>query len=56
VIRYFCNRIAVIYCGEIVEIGDADEIFFKPRQAYTQALLAAVPESDPRRHSLLHAA
>jgi peptide/nickel transport system ATP-binding protein len=56
VIRYFCNRIAVMYRGEIVEIGDADEICFKPRQTYTQALLAAVPEADPRRRNLLHAA
>jgi len=56
VIRYFCNRIAVMYRGEIVEIGAADEICFKPRQAYTQALLAAVPEADPRRRNLLHAA
>jgi peptide/nickel transport system ATP-binding protein len=56
VIRYFCNRIAVMYRGEIVEIGAADEICFKPRQAYTQALLAAVPEADPRRRNLLRAA
>ncbi len=56
VIRYFCNRIAVMYRGEIVEIGAADEICFRPRQAYTQALLAAVPEADPRRRNLLHAA
>jgi len=56
VIRYFCNRIAVMYRGEIVEIGGADEICFNPRQPYTQALLAAVPEADPRRRNLLHAA
>ena len=56
VIRYFCNRIAVMYRGEIVEIGPADDICFRPREAYTQALLAAVPEADPRRRSLLSAA
>lgn len=55
-IRYFCNRIAVMYRGEIVAIGAANEICFKPRQPYTQALLAAVPEADPRRRNLLHAA
>ena len=56
VIRYFCNRIAVMYRGEIVEIGPADDICFRPREAYTQALLAAVPEADPRRRNLLSAA
>ncbi len=55
VIRYFCNRIAVMYRGRIVEIGPADDICFRPREAYTQALLAAVPEADPRRRNLLHA-
>jgi len=54
VIRYFCNRIAVMYRGQIVEIGPADDICFRPREAYTQALLAAVPEADPRRRNLLH--
>jgi ABC-type oligopeptide transport system ATPase subunit len=39
-----------------VEIGAADEICFRPRRAYTQALLAAVTEADPRRQNLLHAA
>jgi peptide/nickel transport system ATP-binding protein len=56
VIRYFCNRIAVMYRGRIVEIGPADDICFRPREAYTQALLAAVPEADPRRRNLLRAA
>ncbi len=56
VIRYFCNRIAVMYRGQIVEIGPADDICFRPREAYTQALLAAVPEADPRRRNLLSAA
>jgi peptide/nickel transport system ATP-binding protein len=56
VIRYFCNRIAVMYRGQIVEIGPADDICFRPREAYTQALLAAVPEADPRRRNLLGAA
>ncbi len=56
VIRYFCNRIAVMYRGQIVEIGPADDICFRPREAYTQTLLAAVPEADPRRRNLLSAA
>lgn len=56
VIRYFCNRIAVMYRGRIVEIGAADEICFRLREPYTRALLAAVPEADPRRRNLPHAA
>jgi peptide/nickel transport system ATP-binding protein len=47
VIRYFCNRVAVMYRGEIVEIGDADAICARPTQPYTQRLLAAVPAADP---------
>jgi len=53
VIRYFCNRVAVMYRGEIVEIGSADDICTHPQQAYTKALLAAVPEATPARRSLL---
>ncbi len=54
VIRYFCNRVAVMYRGEIVEIGDADDICARPTQPYTQKLLAAVPEADPAHRFLLH--
>ena len=44
VVRQVADRILVMYLGEIVEEGVADEIFERPRQAYTQRLLAAVPE------------
>jgi peptide/nickel transport system ATP-binding protein len=47
VIRYFCNRVAVMLRGEIVEIGQTDDICDRPQQPYTQRLLAAVPEADP---------
>ncbi len=53
VIRYFCNRVVVMYRGSIVEVGTADAICTHPTQPYTQALLAAVPEADPARPSLL---
>ena len=46
VIRYFCDRIAVMHRGEIVEIGTADTICARPQMPYTQRLLAAVPEHD----------
>jgi peptide/nickel transport system ATP-binding protein len=53
VIRYFCNRVAVMFRGEIVEIGDADAICDHPQQPYTRALLSAVPAADPAHRSLL---
>lgn len=43
VIRYACDRLAVMYLGEIVEEGDADELFETPMHPYTKALLSAVP-------------
>jgi len=45
--KYFCDRIAIMYLGRIVEIGPAEEIFAHPRHPYTKALLAAIPEPDP---------
>jgi len=49
VIHHVCDRIAVMLDGKIIEQGDRDEIIGEPRQAYTKALLSAVPEPDPRR-------
>jgi len=43
VIRYVCDRLAVMYLGEIVEEGNADELFETPMHPYTKALLSAVP-------------
>jgi oligopeptide/dipeptide ABC transporter ATP-binding protein len=43
VIRQICDRIAVMYLGRLVEIGDADAIYAHPRHPYTGALLSAVP-------------
>ena len=46
VVRQVSTRIAVMYLGSIVEIGNADDIFSNPSHPYTQALISAVPTSD----------
>ena len=45
--KFFCDRIAIMYLGKVVEIGPTDEIFANPRHPYTRALLAAIPDIDP---------
>ncbi len=47
--KYFCDRIAIMYLGRVVEIGPTEEIFANPRHPYTQALLKAIPDPDPDR-------
>jgi ABC-type glutathione transport system ATPase component len=49
VIRYISDRVAVMHRGRVVETGTAEEIFTRPRDPYTQALLDAVPDADPER-------
>ncbi|MCP4020987.1 MAG: ABC transporter ATP-binding protein [Desulfobacteraceae bacterium] len=45
--RYICDRIAIMYLGNIVEIGPTEEIINNPRHPYTKALITAVPVPDP---------
>ena len=48
VVRHVADRIAVMYLGKIVELGDRDEIYSAPKHPYTRALLSAVPIPDPQ--------
>src|SRR3954453_19269395 len=45
--KFFCDRVAIMYLGRIVEIGTVDQIFEDPKHPYTQALIRAIPEPDP---------
>ena len=49
VVRHIADRVAVMYLGRIVEIGDVDTIFEAPAHPYTQALLSAIPIPDPAK-------
>ena len=47
VIEHFCDRVAVMYLGRIVELADRDDIYANPQHPYTKALLSAVPTPTP---------
>ncbi|MBI4977274.1 MAG: ATP-binding cassette domain-containing protein [Spirochaetes bacterium] len=50
VVRYICDRVAVMYAGKIVELGPVEEIFNRPRHPYTKTLIGSVPNPDPDMH------
>ncbi|WP_435317776.1 ABC transporter ATP-binding protein [Haloarchaeobius sp. TZWSO28] len=52
VIREICDRVAVMYLGEIVEVAPTEELFQNPQHPYTKALLGSIPEPDPRKRGL----
>jgi peptide/nickel transport system ATP-binding protein len=47
--KYICDKIAVMYLGNIVETGSFEEIYTNPMHPYTKALISAVPEADPEK-------
>lgn len=47
VVKYFCDRIAVMYFGKIVELASSDELFKNPLHPYTKSLLSAIPKPNP---------
>ena len=57
VVRYLADRIAVMYLGRIMEVGETDDVFNGPHHPYTEALLSAVPsvDGDERAASLYRA-
>jgi peptide/nickel transport system ATP-binding protein len=47
--KFFCDRIAIMYLGKIVELGPSEDIYDSPKHPYTVSLLEAIPEPDPAR-------
>jgi oligopeptide/dipeptide ABC transporter ATP-binding protein len=47
-VRYVSDRMAVMYLGSMVEIGPSNEVYFRPKHPYTQFLVEANPEPDPK--------
>lgn len=55
VVKHISDRIAIMYLGRIVEIGDGEEVYEKQRHPYTRALIAAIPVPDPHRRTEMKA-
>jgi oligopeptide/dipeptide ABC transporter ATP-binding protein len=49
VVKHVSDRIAIMYLGHVVESGDGEEVYRRPRHPYTRALISAIPQPVPRR-------
>ena len=54
VIERVCHRVAVMYLGQIVELGSRRDVFENPQHPYTKRLMSAVPIPDPSRRTMSH--
>jgi len=52
VVQYISDRVAVMYLGEIVELGSSDQVYHNPLHPYSKALLASIPSIDPTKRSV----
>ncbi len=48
-VAHVCDRVAVMYLGQIVELTETERIFYSPKHPYTEALMSAIPDIDPDR-------
>jgi oligopeptide/dipeptide ABC transporter ATP-binding protein len=53
VVRHMSDRVAVMYLGSVMELADSRTIYEEPRHPYTQALIAAIPKTDPTKRGII---
>ncbi len=51
VVRHICDRVAVMYLGKIMELGETEDLFQNPSNPYTKSLISAIPRPDPTHSS-----